>query len=83
MKPSQLAIRIVNELFTSPQGTARRIQLRDEDECDLGGYCYSAALDVVETELRTAKRNKAARSNPVKPIKVPQKAVSAPKRAIR
>jgi len=46
------ACRIADALMTNGHGEkARRLQLRDEDEKDLGGYCRQAVLWLIDKEL--------------------------------
>ena len=49
---SALACKIADALMTNGHGQkARRLQLRDEDEKDLGGYCRQAVLWLIDKEL--------------------------------
>lgn len=49
---SALARRIADALMTNGHGEkARRLQLRDKDEKDLGGYCRQAVLWLIDKEL--------------------------------
>lgn len=60
---SALANRIADALMTNGEGKkARRLQLRDSHEKDLGGYCRQAVLWLVDKELDAAalRRSKPA-----------------------
>jgi hypothetical protein len=50
-----IAVLIANELMkNNANEKAARLQLRDKNENDLGGYCRSVVIEIIERELMYA-----------------------------